>query len=147
MNIKLREVSDKDFDFAFEAKRQAMGPHIITKWSWDESYQLALQLERWSEKPWFIILMNDKPIGTVSIQHYETYVRFGEFYLYSQFQNQGIGTKVLQEFLIQCDRDSQKVVLEYLKWSPVGSLYKRNGFKVTGENDTHYFMAREPNPH
>jgi len=147
MNIKLREVTDKDFDFAFEAKRQAMGPHIITKWGWDESYQLALQHERWSEKPWFIILMNDKPIGTASIQNFESHVRFGEFYLYSQFQNQGIGTKVLQEFLTQCDQDSQKVVLEYLKWSPVGSLYKRNGFKVTGENDIHYFMAREPNAH
>jgi len=147
MNIKLREVTDKDFDFAFEAKRQAMGPHITTKWGWDESYQLALQQERWNEKPWFIILMNDKTIGTVSIQHFESHVRFGEFYLYSQFQNQGIGTKVLQEFLTQCDRDSQKVVLEYLKWSPVGSLYKRNGFNVTGENDNHYFMAREPNTH
>jgi len=30
MNIIMREAIDLDFNFAFEAKRQAMGPHIIS---------------------------------------------------------------------------------------------------------------------
>jgi len=145
MNIKRRAATNKHFDFAYEVKRQAMVPHIISKWGRDKGYQLSQQQKRWSEKPWFIILMNDSPIGTVSIQHFDSHVRFGEFYLYSQYQNRSIGTQVLQEFLAQCDLDSKKVVLENLKWNPVGALYNWNGFKVTGENEIHYFIAREPN--
>lgn len=144
MNIEIREAVELDFDFAFEAKRQAMGPHIISKWVWDEDYQLAAHKQRWEEKPWFVIEMDDRPIGTVSIHRLEHYVRFGEFYLLSEFQNKGIGTAILQRFLKECDDRSEAAVLEYLKWSPVGSLYKRNGFKITHENEIHFFMKREP---
>jgi ribosomal protein S18 acetylase RimI-like enzyme len=51
---------------------------------------------------------------------------------------------VLSEFLKDCDRSNRAVQLEYLKWNPVGSLYKRHGFEVVSENKIHYFMVREP---
>ena len=144
MNIVTREAKESDFDFAFEAKRQAMSPHIISKWGWDEDYQLGVHKQRWEEKPWFVIQMHTKPIGTLSIHHLEQYVRFGEFYLLTDYRNRGIGTHILKKFLEECDEQSRKVALEYLKWSPVGSLYKRNGFKITNQNDIHYFMERDP---
>ncbi len=30
------------------------------------------------------------------------------------------------------------VRLRYLKWNPVGSLYRRNGFQQVGESDVHF---------
>ena len=147
MNIELKEVTEKDFDFAFEAKKQAMGPHIVSKWGWDEDFQLSLHKKRWKEKPWFILSSDGEFISTVSIHHLKDYVRFGEFYLLDKFRNKGIGTQVLQQFLAECDITGKIVALEYLKWNPVGSLYKRNGFKVTHESDIHYFMVREPRSH
>jgi len=39
-----------------------------------------------------VIEMDSQPIGTVSIHYLDQYVRFGEFYLLSDFQNQGVGT-------------------------------------------------------
>lgn len=147
MGIELKEVTKSDFDFAFEAKKQAMGPHIISKWGWDEDYQLSIHKQRWNEKPWFLLSLNGENIGTVSIHHLKDHVRFGEFYLLDQFRNKGIGTKILQKFLAECDLEGNRVVLEYLKWNPVGSLYKRNGFKITHENEIHYFMARKPRSH
>jgi hypothetical protein len=51
---------------------------------------------------------------------------------------------ILSDFLKECDRTKRPVRLEYLKWNPVGSLYKRHGFEIVAENDIHYFMVREP---
>lgn len=144
MSIQLKPAFDKHIDFAFEAKRQAMGAHIEAKWGWDETFQRSLHDKRFSEKPWFIINLDSLPIGTVSIHELTDHIRFGEFYLLSKYRNRGIGTQVLNHFLSECDQKSQRVVLEYLKWNPVGSLYKRCGFKVISENDIHYFMQREP---
>lgn len=146
MNIQLQEVEESDFAFAFEAKKQAMAPYIIPRWGWDEEYQLTIHRQKWNEKPWFLILSSEKAIGTVSIENFEGHARFGEFYILDEFRNQGIGTTVLTNFLTTCDADNQKVVLEYLKWNPVGALYKRNGFEITHESETHYFMKREPQP-
>ncbi|GAB1259354.1 GNAT family N-acetyltransferase [Aurantivibrio plasticivorans] len=147
MNIELKKASANDFDFAFEVKKDAMGSHIKSKWGWDEDFQLSIHKQRWAEKPWFIILFDGEPVGTVSIADLEGQKRFGEFYIKGTFRNNGIGSSVLSQFLQECDQNSNSVVLEYLKWNPVGSLYKRHGFKVTGENEIHYFMARTPKAH
>ncbi|WP_424511412.1 hypothetical protein [Reinekea marinisedimentorum] len=62
----------------------------------------------------------------------------------TKYRNQGVGSYILKNFLQEYDENSRVAVLEYLKWNPVGSLYKRNGFKVTSESDINYFMERKP---
>jgi len=144
MQPTLRPALESDFSFAFEAKKDAMGEHISTRWGWDEEYQLSIHKQRWSEKPWFIVMFGEQSIGTLSIQEEPEFTRFGEFYLLSTFRRKGIGTRILSQFLERCDQSKRSVRLEYLKWNPVGSLYKRHGFEVTAENDIHYFMVRKP---
>jgi RimJ/RimL family protein N-acetyltransferase len=144
MNPTLRAATDRDFEFAFQAKKNALGSHISARWGWDEEYQRSVHKQRWSEKPWFVVMLGDQPIGTVSIHELPELTRFGEFYLLDSFRGQGLGTTILAEFLESCDRSNRSVRLEYLKWNPVGSLYKRHGFEVVSENDIHYFMVREP---
>ena len=145
MNIFLRPASEQDFEFAFEAKRQALGPHIAARWGWDESYQLNVHRTRWSERPWSIIQSDEEAIGTVSIQEAADHIRFGEFYLLPSHQRKGIGSRLLGQVIARSDEVSLPIRLEYLKWNPVASLYLRNGFKVVSENDIHYFLVREPN--
>ena len=148
MDTALRTCVDSDFEFTFDAKKQALGPYVIERWGWDETYQREIHKQRWRERPWSLITLENDPIGTVSIQHLNDYYnRFGEFYILEAFQGQGIGTKVLQSFLAQCDQEQKRVKLEYLKWNPVGSLYRRNGFKVIDENEIHFFLERKPITH
>ncbi|PWQ97059.1 N-acetyltransferase [Leucothrix arctica] len=141
--IALRDAKSDDYEFAFEAKKQAMRETIESKWGWDEAFQLALHEQRWSEKPWFIIENDGDAIGTVSLHQIDDKtLRFGEFYLLDSCRNQGIGTGVLVDTLKDCDAKGLRVILEYLHWNPVGSLYKRHGFEVTSKNEIHYFMER-----
>ena len=129
-------------DFAFEVKCAAMEPHIIKKWAWDEAQQRQIHAEHFGEKPFFAIVLNGERIGTVSMQSQVSYVRFGEFYLLPAHQRHGIGARVLEHCLSIADQMDVPVRLEYLRWSPVGSLYTRHGFIEAGRSDLHIFLTR-----
>lgn len=140
----LRPALQSDFGFAFAAKKDAMGPYITFRWGWDEDYQLSVHKLRWTEKPWFVVMLDDAAIGTVSIHEQPEFVRFGEFYLLSAFRGRGLGSMILGDFCLECDQSKRSARLEYLKWNPVGSLYKRHGFERISEDEIHYFMERQP---
>lgn len=145
MKLELRPCTDHDYAFCWQAKKSAMGPHIESHWGWDETFQESVHRQRWQERPWSLILLDGMPIGTLSIyDRTSVSVRFGEFYLLPEWQRQGIGSRVLADFLASCDADGLTVELEYLKWNPVGSLYRRHGFTTCGETEHHYHLRREP---
>lgn len=93
-------------------------------------------------KPFFQIIYQDHQAGTVSVMTSADYIRFGEFYLFPAYQRRGLGTRVLQHCLSLADAHGLPVRLEYLKWNPVGTLYRRHGFAIVGESETHWFMER-----
>jgi len=140
----LRRAEEGDFEFAFKVKREALGPYVASHWGWDELLQRELHRKRWNERPWSIVMVAGRSIGTVSVKQAQDHIRVGEFYLLAESQGKGIGSKVLLSVLQHADRHVLPVKLEHLKWNPVGSLYKRHGFLVSAENDTHYFLVRQP---
>ena len=129
-------------EFAFDAKRAAMGPHIVHRWGWDEAFQRELHQRRFAEKPYFQIRKGEQPLGTPSFQVASDHVRFGEFYLFPVHQGQGVGSNILRHCLAVTDACGLPVRLEHLHWSPVGSLYRRHGFVETGRSEIHVFMER-----
>jgi len=134
-------------DFAFEAKRAAMGPHIIKRWTWDEAFQRDLHERHFSEKPFFEIRRAEQRLGTLSFHRQTDHLRFGEFYLFPEHQGRGVGSAILAHCLTLADGMRFPVRLEYLHWNPVGSLYWRHGFKEVGRSETHCFLQREPVSH
>ncbi len=144
MIVTLRPARPDERDFAFEVKRDAMGPHIVTRWGWDEDFQLLHHARRWAERSWHIVLCENDAAGTVTLDWHKTHLQFGEFYILSGFRGRGLGTEVLRSALEQADIRAIETRLEFLKWNPVGRLYLRHGFKVVGETDTHYLAVRQP---
>ena len=134
-----------DIGFAFEAKRAAMEPHIIKRWTWDEAFQRDLHQRHYEEKPFFGIRRSNQQLGTLSFQLLPDCVRFGEFYLFPEHQGQGAGSAILAHCLTIADSLNLPVRLEHLHWNPVGSLYRRHGFVEVGCSEIHCFMER-PKP-
>jgi GNAT superfamily N-acetyltransferase len=130
--------------FAFAAKRAALGPHITARWGWDEARQLVTHRSRFSEKPFRAIVRDGTAIGTLSLLDGGDHLRFGEFYLFPEHHGRGLGTRVLRHCLALADARRLPVRLEHLKWNPVGTLYRRHGFVVTGESEIHWFLERPP---
>lgn len=141
----LRAASPDEVDIAFEIKRDAMGPHIIAKWGWDEAFQREHHRRRWIEKPWQFICVGTSSVGTVSMHWKTDHLQLGEFYIVGSHRGKGLGSQVLEHVLRQADARNLETRLEILKWNPVRSLYERHGFRVVGENDTHYLASRQPN--
>ncbi|MCA2010268.1 GNAT family N-acetyltransferase [Cereibacter sphaeroides] len=144
-DIRFARLGDdpSDIAFAFEAKRAAMGPHIIKRWAWDEAFQRALHERHFREKPFFEIRRSELRLGTLSFQIKPDHLRFGEFYLFPAHQGRGTGSAILAHCLSVADRLSLPVRLEYLHWNPVGTLYRRHGFKDVSRSETHCFLQRE----
>jgi RimJ/RimL family protein N-acetyltransferase len=142
----LRIARDEDRSFAFEVKRQALGPYVEARWGWNEMLQREIHDRRWRDKPWSIIERDGDAIGTLSIARSEGLLRFGEFYLLPAFQRQGLGTRILSTILADADAEARTVELEHLKGNPVAALYRRLGFAAVGESDSHVFMSRSPLP-
>jgi GNAT superfamily N-acetyltransferase len=132
------------FRFSFEVKRAALGPYIVERWGWDEAVQRGIHEARLAEKPFFEIRRVGEAVGTVSVHRHPDHIRFGEFYLLPPHQGHGLGTRILRHCLSLADDLGIPVRLEYLKWNPVGSLYRRHGFVVIGESEIHWFMERQP---
>jgi len=144
MKSLIRSAIAEDFEFAFEAKRDAIGPHITARWGWDEAFQREHHQRRWREKPWQIIVFDQKAVGTVSVDFQPTHLQFGEFYILQHYRCKGLGTRVLAQALQLADDRKLETRLEYLKWNPVASLYARHDFSIVGENEIHYLLARSP---
>jgi GNAT superfamily N-acetyltransferase len=134
--------TEEDFAFSFAVKRAALGPYIIQRWGWNENEQRRLHRDRLSTKLVFVIQRGKHRIGTISLMRVEDYLRFGEFYLWPDEQGSGLGTRILEHCLAFADNQGLAVRLEYLKWNPVGRLYQRHGFSITGESDIHWFAER-----
>jgi GNAT superfamily N-acetyltransferase len=134
--------TDDALRFSFEVKRAAMGPHIIARWGWNEDYQWQTHRIHFREKPFLQIIRSEQSIGTVSVARHDDHIRFGEFYLFPEHHGKGLGTRVLQHCLIFADAEELPVRLEYLKWNPVGSLYRRHGFVTISESEIHWFLER-----
>ena len=133
---------ESSFEFAFRAKKEALGPHVAVKWGWDDAFQRRVHAERWATRSFFRIVVDGVSVGTVAIDDAPTHVRFSEFYLLPAFQRKGTGSKVLASVVERSTEKGLPVRLECIKWNPALSLYMRAGFVITGESDTHYFMER-----
>ena len=136
--------TEDGFRFSFDLKHAAMRPYITQRWGWDEKQQERIHRARLAEKPFWMIVETGCPIGTVSLARSSGFLRFGEFYLWPQHQGRGIGTRILRHCLSLADELHLPVCLEHLKWNPVGALYRRHGFVVTGESENHWLMERCP---
>jgi GNAT superfamily N-acetyltransferase len=131
-------------DFAFEVKRAAMGPHIMARWGWDEAFQRNFHEQRFRDTPLSRIVHNGQAVGTVALTALADHLRLDEFYLHPAYQGQGLGTRILNHCLAIANARGMPLRLRYLKWNPVGSLYRRHGFTVIDETDIHFIMERQP---
>ena len=119
-----------------------MGQHIAAQWGWNEDFQSRAHRQRFETKPLYAILKNDEAAGTLSWAVEDDHIRFGEFYLLEQFRGAGLGTRILAHVLAEADRAGLPVRLEYLRWNPVGSLYRRHGFVDAFATETHFHLER-----
>lgn len=143
MKYNFRNCTLDDFDFLFELKKQNFKWYVDKIWGWnDEDQQQRLKQdleEHLAHKR--IILIDNKLAGVYVIHTTENGDLFiNEISILKEYQNKGIGRKILEEQLKENHLKGIRTILQVFKDNPAKSLYERLGFKVYGETETHYQM-------
>lgn len=139
-NWHLRKATITDLGFIFRVYKITMKPFIEKIWQWDDTAQRQRYEERFSVSDYQIIQVNDKSIGVLSMSNMDSYDFLARIEILPEYQNQGIGTSIMQS-LIQKARDRKKpIMLRVFKINRAKNLYERLGFQVIRQDDIHFDM-------
>ncbi|MCK5035426.1 MAG: GNAT family N-acetyltransferase [Candidatus Sabulitectum sp.] len=81
-------------------------------------------------------------IGTVAIVEGDGHIEVGRFIILPDYQNRGIGSIILHRILREADRDNMVLRLSFLTGNRAETLYRRNGFELVKQTETHSYMVR-----
>lgn len=143
MEYCFRNCTLDDFDFLFALKKQNFKWYVDKIWGWkDEEQKQRLKQdleEHLAHKR--IILIDNKSVGVYVVHTTENGDLFiNEISILKEYQNEGIGRKILEEQLKENHQKEIRTVLQVFKNNPAKKLYEKLGFKVYGETQTHYQM-------
>ena len=130
-----------DFDFLFELKKENFKWYVDKIWGWnddDQKQRLKQDLEEHLAHK-RIILVDSKKVGVYAVHITENGDLFiNEISILKEYQHKGIGRKILEEQLKENKQKGIRTILQVFKENPAKTLYEKLGFKVYGENETHY---------
>lgn len=143
MEYSFRNCTLDDFDFLFELKKENFKWYVDKIWGWnddDQKQRLKQDLEEHLAHK-RIILVDSKKVGVYAVHTTENGDLFiNEISILKEYQNKGIGRKILEEQLKENRQRRIRTILQVFKDNPAKSLYEKLGFKVYGETETHYQM-------
>ncbi len=135
--ISFRQIAAGDFDFLWRLHNAALKEYVEKIWGWDEERQRRLFAESFDTKNGEIIVVGDTDAGYLWAIEKESETFLVSIRILPEYQNRGIGTKIIKAVLTQ---SKKPVSLQILKINPAQNLYKRLGFETIGETETHFLM-------
>lgn len=141
----LRSITVNDFEFIYQVKKEAYQAYVEMNYGgWDEELQRSL-FESFMDAYGMdihIITIDGADIGFYNARASERRYELGNICIIPAFQRRGIGTAILTSIL--SEQADKIITLQCFKQNPVGNLYRRLGFRLSGETAYHYRMERAP---
>lgn len=139
--MKLRPATDSDRALLFELHREAFKDHIEKIWGWDENWQRANFAKEFTYAATSVIEIEDKIGGYVQTADEPHRIYVLNIAVSRAFQGQGIGTQILRDLQRKATARNIPIELAVFRTNALAlKLYKRLGFRQTGETDTHTKM-------
>jgi ribosomal protein S18 acetylase RimI-like enzyme len=141
--ISLRPANARDMEFLRRVHREAMRPHVERTWgSWDEGVQRKRFYESTDPATHEVIEVSGEPVGCQWVRQHPDALELVRLYLLPEAQGRGIGTHLVTALCQQAARQGLIVRLRVMRVNQAQRLYRRLGFKVVGETETHLLMER-----
>jgi len=142
MLYSLRHAKDADRAW-LEALRRAVYEHLFfaTWGGWDEARHQRHFAAPWQQGRIQLVEVNGQPVGMIQLREQEDCVAIGEIQILPEYQNKGLGTRLLVEVIDRARQQGRDVILSMgLMNSGAHRLYERLGFEETERSDTHVHM-------
>lgn len=134
----------EDFLLAYEIRKNALGKYVEQTWGWDEDWQMKYHKEDFNIDILQIIEVNGKPAGTLESFEENGAITVSGLYLTGEYQNEGIGERLMKEIIAEAGSKGLPVKLQVLKVnSRAKKFYENLGFAVSAETEKHFQMIYE----
>ena len=140
-NITLGKATANDSEFAFQTKKAAFRQYVEQLWGWDEVEQRNLHAERFRSQEFYVVHSGEESVGVVAFVRQNDCYKLNQLFILPEKQSRGIGSECIKLIAHEANRCGLSVRLQVLKVNNRAfKFYKRLGFSVTGETDTHIQM-------
>ncbi len=140
--IHFRPATPEDSEFLYDLKKKTLGKYIKQVWGWDEDVQNNYHEKSFDPNKYQIIQENEQDIGCISIEEHSKKYILSIIEITPDYQNKGIGSKLIQDLIDRGVQEKKIVELQVLKVNQRAfNLYKSLGFTVKDDNQTHYQMT------
>jgi len=146
LNLNLRAVTPDDEPFLFQVYVSTRIEELEGL-GWDDDQKQAFIrmqfLVRERTHPQTddrIILLNGQPIGRMMVDRNEAAIRLRDIAVLTEHRNAGVGSSLIQDLLKEAAASGKLVQLHVLASSPAVRLYKRLGFRQTGDDGAYWEM-------
>jgi ribosomal protein S18 acetylase RimI-like enzyme len=141
LSTSRRQATLTDSDLAYQVKKLALGEYVKqTYGGWDEAFQRRFHDRRWAPAGTQIVAVKGMDVGWVWCTHHADHISVDGIYILPQHQGHGIGTYLLSCLRSEAVSVGKAVQLWVMKRNPAFEFYKRVGFSVIGETETHWHM-------
>jgi ribosomal protein S18 acetylase RimI-like enzyme len=124
----------------------SLGSLVEAVWGWDEADQRRRFHEAFTPartQRTRLIVVDGVEVGVLIVEDQGGEVLLELIEVLPSYQRRGLGSAVVRDLLDRASRRGSPVALRVLKVNPAQKLYRRLGFDVVGETDTHLLMRRE----
>jgi len=140
LQIGFRPAAENDVDFLYALHVATMKAYVDKIWGWDDVFQESVFRKNYVPANIQIITLADTDIGMLSVEERVEDVFLGAIEIHPTYQQQGLGTTIIQHIINDAARKMKPVRLQVLKVNPAKKLYDRLGFSVIEDTKTHYIM-------
>jgi ribosomal protein S18 acetylase RimI-like enzyme len=143
----LRPATDADYDFLYQLIVVCMKEYVTATWGWDEEYQRQHFAAHFNPSHSQIIVVDGQDAGRFALIDGGDSFFLSTIYIMPAFQNQGLGTAIIQDVISKAKSAGRPVRLQVLKVNPARRLYERLGFQTVEETINYYVMFHYVDAH
>ena len=138
--ITLRNAREDDKAFLWRLKVASMRKYIEAVYGWNEMDQYRFFEKGFLPKELQIIQFEGRDVGMYNVQVRENDWFLCRIEVLPDCQKKGIGTAAIKGIIDGAREAAKPLRLQVFKVNPAKNLYRRLGFVVTGESETHIQM-------
>jgi ribosomal protein S18 acetylase RimI-like enzyme len=143
--VTIRPAAQSDFAFLFHLVCLTMKDYVAATTGWDEATEKEIFTKYFDFSAYQIsvIVLNGRDIGYLKIDRTEREIFLANIHVHPDYQNQGIGSRVIKSLLVEAEQQGVPVSLKVLKVNEAARrLYERFGFSIEEEAEDYYLMRR-----
>ena len=143
MRYSIRQATIEDLEPMMAIGHEGIRPYVEAVRGWDNAEEERGFAEHFDPELISIILVGTHEVGYIKIHPHPDHNYIDGVYLARAYRSKGLGGQVISNAVSEAHAMGKTVRLRVLKTNPARRLYERLGFRQTGADSVHIYMATQ----